>query len=1014
MMKRKLGEENMFICSNGNCKFSSTTQYGFKRHRCIYKTKKRRQMSKLSYEINEQKESHETNDIYNVIEEEDIDNSPPELLAHFESKGGDEIELEKDEKHIEFINILKSLSSGKNEKELNDLLRLLADEKFETKVQVKRVKNMDDVRKSHRAIMEDKLSEEGFERVVVKDKETGKQHVLYKRNIIEVLKKQMSTATKEDIDLKPRTLKSYERRKSCMETRYIKELYEWKRKEVIMKGPKNVIFEDNNLHNCPSFVGFLQCFSDKTAASLSTNSFVAYPFHIVFMNFKPAFRDYLIEKGYTIAAFLPTTDEDSGKVVDSDDSFVLDEERLEENVDDFIEVEAVEEITNGKNERYEGMKMFRMCIEQILFDIMHNSNEGFEVTHDNKRWRCFSVLCSYCCDILEGKEIFGIRHGLLTNKPCIQCNCTFEDMHLLKEGIKRMIDDTLSLRKRANEIMRNNGKEFDDSEILKANSLSIVEPFIEMAYRKYCSFIAPDVYSIYTFEMLHNLYLGLSKILKICLYKYLGSDELVVMTIRDEEKKVVLRSKKKAILKFINHTLSQYEREYGVPSLYVDFKKKGNTNSLDGLYLEKGMKGMLQGRNFKHLDYVFPMVCSTIDTILNKGDKCLLTEVNTSYTELCTKVVHDFPITGCNDEDINELEKEIIVFKRKCVQLFEPTCETGLITLKFHLLDHLCDNLRKFGTVKIINGAKYEQFNLQVKESYRLTSRRRGTATKETVDQLAESISNRQEKPRMKSTSSTIDRLGLIRDGYKIKLNMLNVLLNRTDSGENVRKRISSTVGHISRDGLEALKRFICTELKSSEIPFMDYHVNLNIVKSAYVECHKTPDLTLYDKEKNIIKFEESAMQESIKKRVFCTNSFGSNRKEMKSYIYMKGGDDETPEYWFGKVLLLFLLTVDNTDYKKEFALIQYMTCSAPLNKSEEALGCLCLRWETEDGIDHTLNPELQEVETGEWYGMIPINSICGTCQIVRSNIAFDPFRKPLPWIKHRYFVNKFLPTTKI
>ena len=76
-----------------------------------------------------------------------------------------------------------------------------------------------------------------------------------------------------------------------METRYIKELYEWKRKEVIMRGPKNVIFEDNNLLNCPSFVGFLQCFSDKKAASLSTNSFVAYPFHIVFMNFKLAFRD---------------------------------------------------------------------------------------------------------------------------------------------------------------------------------------------------------------------------------------------------------------------------------------------------------------------------------------------------------------------------------------------------------------------------------------------------------------------------------------------------------------------------------------------------------------------------------------------------------------------------------------------------------------------------------------------------------------------------------------------------
>ena len=1013
-MKRKWVKDNIFICSNGSCKFSSTTQYGFKRHRCTYRPKKKNQSSKNSYEINECYESNELNGNYNVNEDNDMDNIPVELSVHYEDKKAEEIELKKDEKHIEFIKILKSLSSGKNDKEMNDLLKLLADENFDRNQEVKRVKNMDDVRNCYRTVVEEKLSNEGFERIAVKDEETGKQHILYKRNVIEVLKKQISIASSEDIDLKPRTLKSYEKKKTCMETRYIKELYDWKRKEVIMNGPNNVIFEDNELHNCPSFVGLLQCFSDKTAASLSANSFVAYPFHIVFMNFKPAFRDFLIEKGYTIAAFLPTTSEDSGKGENGDESSALDEEGLEDIVDDFIEVEVVEENNNNKNERYEGMKMFRMCIENILYDIMHNSNEGFEVTHENKMWRCFCVLCSYCCDILEGKEIFGIRHGLLTNKPCILCNCTFEDMRLLKRGIRRKIDETLTMRRKVNEMMKKNGKEFDDSEILKTNSLSIVESFIEIAYRKYCSFIAPDAYSIYTFETLHNLYLGLSKILKICLYKYLGSEEIVVISIRDETKNISLRSKKRALLKFINHTLSQYEREYGVPSLYVDFKKKGNTNCLDGLYMEKGMKGMLQGRNFKHLDYVFPLVSSTIDTILNKGNKCLLTEVNTLYTEISTKVVHEFAMTGCNDEDINELEENIIVFKRKCVQLFERTCETGLITLKFHLLDHLCDNLRKFGTIKIINGAKYEQFNLQVKESYRLTSKRRGTATKETVDQLAESISMRHEKSRMKSTTSTIDRLGLTRDGFKIKLNMLNVLLNRTDSGESVRKRISPKVGHISRHGLEALKRFICTELKNSGTAFMDYHVTLNIVKSAYVECHKTPELSLYDKEKNIIKFRDITKEENIKKRVFCTNSFGSNRKEMMSYIYMKGGDDETPEYWFGKVLLLFLLTVDNTDYKKEFALIQYMTCTAPLNKSEEALGCLCLRWETEDEIDHTLKPDMEEVETGEWYGMIPINSICGTCQIVRSNIAFDPFRKPLPWINHRFFVNRFLPTTNI
>lgn len=62
--------------------------------------------------------------------------------------------------------------------------------------------------------------------------------------------------------------------------------------------------------------------------------------------------------------------------------------------------------------------------------------------------------------------------------------------------------------------------------------------------------------------------------------------------------------------------------------------------------------------------------------------------------------------------------------------------------------------------------------------------------------------------------------------------------------------------------------------------------------------------------------------------------------------------------------------------------------------------------------MDRTLNIgkslRKSEVETGEWFGLVPFSSIVGTVQFLRSNIAIHPFSAELQWPLHRFYINRF------
>ena len=82
--------------------------------------------------------------------------------------------------------------------------------------------------------------------------------------------------------------------------------------------------------------------------------------------------------------------------------------------------------------------------------------------------------------------------------------------------------------------------------------------------------------------------------------------------------------------------------------------------------------------------------------------------------------------------------------------------QTGLFTLKFHLLDHLPEDLSKYCSLAYLDSSPFEQYNAIIKMHYRKTSKRHATAFQKTIDRIGTSTTTIPEN--LRSSCSTTER----------------------------------------------------------------------------------------------------------------------------------------------------------------------------------------------------------------------------------------------------------------
>lgn len=949
----------------------------------------------------------------------------------------------------EFCKIVSDCSDYNTLKVLKNVIELIHSEFFDIDLFRTRVKNLDCCIKHCKDTFSRKAAKDGFHKKTVfyEDNNTKYAAEYFCSDIVTVLRDQVVHAREEDIIYNPPEVDNVRTSKGHpMQLSYFRNAVHKRKMEIMRSTDPESMWYNSQVKK--SFVGFMQMFTDKTVTTMKIGGIAAHVVHATFLNFTKKYRKTLIQEGKTIIGFLPTGSNDvnadslkNSEASKDDESEFVNITDLDEVVGDVQDDDVLKKdsktialmdkvmLTSTAAGRRVKMGILHKSMMEILQPLLDVSVTGFKIQRQHCTFICYPMFMSYCCDIPEAKDMSAVRHNLNTRCPCHRCLVTLSDITNLSTGKQRLHTGTNWIRTKINNwikrqdeegVQKGTGEELSALEfsenLLKQESLSALPSFIEVIIQRYPSFLPPSLYEIFTYEPLHNLHLGISKLLKTLTFELVGSEKIVSFRSAKKSSKAKFSSKRTAILRACNSLLRAIEKDCTTTSMHIDFSTKETSSALNGFFLESGIRGMLEGKDYRNLDYVFPFVAAFIDRVTG-CEEGGITTVHTVYSYLLFRLFTEVEQHGISHIEALKIRASIKRLKKECKRVFDPYVQKGLYTLKFHLLDHLVEDLLKYGSLDYLNAGPYEYYNTVVKKHYRATSKRRSTALEETANRMSEENSVASVE-HMKSSAVTGNSAKanssqyLVRDGMERSLRQLKGLQGM-DGANNCSALCREIVSALPPTEIPVLTRLIEDHLKHRNITVMDFGVHVTLVKSGYIEALQTPSLSSFDSDKCKVIFNSDGVSSKSRKRVFATYSFGPSKKQMNSTVFMRGdGDGDRDEFWFAKVILLMRITCEKSSYEDEVAMVRYFTCTQPTDEIDNILDCICLRWETEDGIDHSKKNVGHEsmIEAGEEYGLIPFQSICGTCELIRSNYAIHPFTTEIPWTHHKFYVNRFLP----
>lgn len=339
---------------------------------------------------------------------------------------------------------------------------------------------------------------------------------------------------------------------------------------MFAKNDSSIVCNDSKKDLPFSFVVIVRVFTNKTASTLSSFPFIEYPIHVKFLNTSPSDLEWLINNGYTIIWFLPVSTSEVSAEQDEKDFSVPESEYefpqvAERALDDDVR------LTSSSDGREQNMFVLQAALSRALSSLEDMADKGFSFHTNKGMWNCFPIMVSYCSYIVEAKNVSAVKHNLSVVRPCHRCIATVSDFETMATcdvrqrlhttHVRRVVAGCLkqieSLEK-AGDVSQIRSHKKTIEATLKEYSLASWESFLEST-RLVDRSAVPDLYSIFTFEPLHNLFLGVSKLLKHCFFLYLSSENLTTQPTGSHTGPPLFSSVKTAVLRGCNSVLSQFQ-----------------------------------------------------------------------------------------------------------------------------------------------------------------------------------------------------------------------------------------------------------------------------------------------------------------------------------------------------------------------------------------------------------------------------------------------------------------------
>lgn len=935
--------------------------------------------------------------------------------------------------------LMARLSRKAGRAAVDEVLRLLIHPEFQMEKLKSMCQSVSDCLKVENDLVEKKLSGQGFQRVIVFDDDKSVQCDLYMRSPLEVLSKQIRGASRYTCLFNDPTdgieSGTYSHpMNSQLGTKGEKAV----RNAIMSCKEENVMWHDNENSAESSFAGMVQLYSDKSSTSLKQSSFQFYPMHVTLLNFSEQYRRKCIVHGMSVVAFLPV------KFFSNDNGSLI-----EKNLS-----------------RHHYLVMLRKCMEIVLSELNEFGFPGFECRDlEGTRRRCHPAIASYCCDLPECHDIVPVKNGNSSTRNCHRCNALTDQFNLNTASEKRNGMETTSLLKEAQKL-RKTGKIRESDDLLNKYSLIDFLPFLA----KFPFFgLDPvlDLHIIFSFEPLHNLFLGISRLLKSCLSERLRSldfETSLIPTAAGKQRTVPFRTVRMTILMGVNKLLSHIQRYSPIPGSRVDFSKGGSSGHEKGLYGSEGkLIGMLEGKDYRNLEMVFPFVGAFLDRACDEVVTAVSTKLFVIYVEIVQESLSYTPdgSSTWNEIKVSALERKIEKFKdmaRVHYSAFQPS---KLCTQKFHMLNHIGEDIRRLGGLRYCDASLYEYAHTIVKNAHRSTSRRKNSAMDEMISVYTKDINEnvldgtrcnlsdmrsydrsvdiQRQVPKAQGVARAQDCATLVKNGKPILLSEIErtrrLIRRKRIASENhqlsVIQELDEALQCVHRDARELVEdigevptRMLCRELikctQRAQEP-----LGLIRVASGYVSSLPTPTMENYDSRKNTVTVNEGAVRKC--QRFVSIRGFYGSPGLRQDCVALQASDvcrTGTTSLWFAKVLALFRTNpssasnTGSTGLEEQMAFVQFFDVTPLEDEVERSLACIRLIWARGD-LDN--NDEINDADTGKannekgrkWFALLPVSTIRGVVQVVRGdygikNRGIGLEMEDISWEKQHFYVNRF------
>ena len=154
---------------------------------------------------------------------------------------------------------------------------------------------------------------------------------------------------------------------------------------------------------------------------------------------------------------------------------------------------------------------------------------------------------------------------------------------------------------------------------------------------------------------------------------------------------------KEKILRGVNDILHIIDKQYYAPNMKVDFSKPEKSNRLNGFYLEDGIRGMLEAKDFQRLEMVFPFAAAFIDRMCDDTEQHPITDICVLYSDVVAQVFQYEQPKLWTKGMVKQLEKSVEELQTKMIMYLSEFHNSNLRTLKFHMLQHLSEDILRYG-----------------------------------------------------------------------------------------------------------------------------------------------------------------------------------------------------------------------------------------------------------------------------------------------------------------------------